>query len=56
VERLRQSGQANVILMDGQDLALILEGRVHLGDALRAKAEKASQEGIPFYPLIRIFG
>ena len=42
---------ANVILMDGADLAHILEGRVDLRDALRRKIEKAAQEGVVFTPV-----
>ena len=53
--RLREAGPANLILMDGMDLTLILERRVTLIDALRAKVDKAAQEGIIFYPLKRLF-
>lgn len=55
VQRLRESGPANLILMDGYDLTLILEGRVSLIDALQAKADKASQEGVVYYPLANFF-
>lgn len=41
----------NLILMDGQDLALILEGRVSLIEALQIKLDKAAQEGVLFYSL-----
>jgi Restriction endonuclease len=41
----------NLILTDGQDLALILEGRVSLIEALQIKLDKAAQQGILFYPL-----
>jgi hypothetical protein len=44
---------SNIVLMDGQDLALILEGQVSLIDALELKIQKAAQEGIVFYPLAR---
>lgn len=54
-QRLREAGTANLILMDGYDLALILEGRVSLIDALQAKTDKASQEGVLFYPLSNLF-
>lgn len=37
--------------MDGQDLALILEGRVSLIEALQIKLDKAAQQGVIFYPL-----
>ena len=42
---------SNIILMDGQDMSLILEGRVSLVDALAMKIDKASQEGKIFVPL-----
>lgn len=41
----------NLILMDGQDLALILEGRISLIEALQIKLDKAAQQGAIFYPL-----
>ncbi len=41
----------NLVLMDGQDLALILEGRISLREALRTKLDRAAQQGILFYPL-----
>jgi hypothetical protein len=40
-----------VILVDGQDLALIFEGMVSLADALEVKTAKAAQEGLIFFPL-----
>ena len=55
IQRLREAGSANLILMDGYDLTLILEGRVSLLDALQAKADKASQEGILFFSLALLF-
>jgi hypothetical protein len=55
VQRLRESGPANLILMDGYDLVLILEGRVNLIDALQAKTDKASQEGLIFFPVVNLF-
>ena len=42
---------SNIILMDGSDLSLILEGHVSLTDALTIKIEKAAQEGIIYVPL-----
>lgn len=45
------SSLLNLILMDGQDLALILEGRISLIEALQLKLDKAAQQGILFYPL-----
>jgi len=44
-------GLLNLVLMDGQDLALILEGRISLREALRTKLDRAAQQGILFYPL-----
>lgn len=55
VQRLREAGPANLILVDGYDLNLILEGRVSLIDALQAKAERAAQEGIIYFPLSKLF-
>jgi len=42
---------SNILLMDGSDLMLILEGRISLIDALDMKTQKAAQEGIVFFPL-----
>lgn len=55
VGRLRDAGPANLILMDGYDLNLILEGRVSLTDALQRKIDKAGQEGTIYYPLRMLF-
>lgn len=41
----------NIILMDGLDLTLILEGRLTLEKALRAKIGKAIQEGEIYFQL-----
>jgi hypothetical protein len=38
--------------MDGRDLVHILEGRTDLRDALKAKIERAAQEGIVFTPFM----
>lgn len=46
---------SNVVLMDGEDLVLILEGHVSLVDALDLKIQKATQEGIIHFPLRRRF-
>lgn len=45
----------NLVLMDGQDLALILEDRVSLREGLRLKLDRASQQGVLFYPLATHF-
>ena len=42
---------SNIVLMDGQELSLILEGRVSLVDALTMKIEKAAQEGMIYVSL-----
>ena len=55
IQRLREAGPANLILLDGYDLTLILEGRVSLTDGLQAKIDKASQEGTLFYQLSNLF-
>jgi hypothetical protein len=46
---------ANIILMDGSDIALIVEGHVSLVDALDLKVQKAAQEGIIYFPLSQRF-
>lgn len=55
VQHLREAGSPNLILMDGYDLTLILEGRVSLIDALQAKTDKASQEGLLYFSLANLF-
>jgi hypothetical protein len=42
----------NIIIVDGYDLAQILEGMVDLRDALKFKIEKAAQEGRAFVSLM----
>jgi len=42
---------SSIVLMDGADLILILEGQVSLIDALDTKINKAAREGIIFFPL-----
>ena len=51
-----RGASSNIILLDGQDLALILEGHVSLVDGLDRKIHKAAQEGIIYYPLSQRFG
>lgn len=46
---------SNIILMDGQDVSLILEGHISLVDALDLKIQKAAQEGIIYFPLAQRF-
>jgi hypothetical protein len=47
---------SNIVLFDGHDLSLILEGHVSLIDALDLKIQKAAQEGILHFPLAKRFG
>lgn len=51
VQLYRLSQEQRLVLVDGQDLALILEGRIELPDALRAKVESASVDGDPYLQL-----
>ena len=46
-DHFSESG-GNIVLMDGMDLAFILEGRIDLHEALRIKIENASRRGIAF--------
>lgn len=55
VERLRQAGPANLVLIDGYDLNLVLEGRVSLIDALQHKTDIAAQEGVVYFSLAQLF-
>lgn len=41
----------SVLIMDGQDIAVILQGLITLRQALEIKADKAAHEGRLFYPL-----
>lgn len=45
------SSLSNLILMDGQELAIILEGRVSLIEGLQIKLDKAAQQGILYHSL-----
>lgn len=51
VELYKLSHDQRLVLVDGQDLALIFESRIELPDALRAKVHAASVDGQPFLPL-----
>lgn len=42
---------SNIVLLDGSDISLILEGHISLVDALEIKTQKAAQEGIIYFPL-----
>lgn len=50
----RLSHEQRLVLVDGQDLALILERRVELPDALRAKVASASVDGEPYLRLATV--
>lgn len=52
---LTRGTSSNIVLMDGQDLMLILEGHVSLDDGLDLKIRKAAQEGIIYFPLAQRF-
>ena len=43
--RAARGSRNNLLLVDGQDLTLILEGNISLLDALDYKIQAASQEG-----------
>lgn len=45
---------SSIVLVDGRDLMLILEGHVSLVEALRLKIDKASRESEIFYSLARL--
>ena len=45
---------SNLILMDGQELAHILEGRISLIEGLQIKLDKAAQQGVLYYSLVLI--
>lgn len=51
VSEFTRGVSSNILLMDGADLSLILEGHVSLTDGLDFKIQKAAQEGIIFFPL-----
>jgi restriction endonuclease Mrr len=51
VLEMTRAVSSNIVLVDGYDLTLILEGHISLVDALELKIEKAVQEGIIFFPL-----
>jgi hypothetical protein len=55
VMEFTRASSANIVLMDGQDLSLILEGQVSLTDALQCKIAKAAQEGLIYVPLAQRF-
>ena len=46
-----ETGVKNVLLMSGDDLSLILEGRMTVGQALQLKVEEGAKKGRIFYDL-----
>lgn len=46
------NGHSNIILMTGEDLMHVLEGRINLKDALQMKIEKASQYGFVYTKIL----
>lgn len=48
-----RNSRNNLILVDGQDMITIFEGRIALADALIAKIDAAEQEGKAWHPLGR---
>lgn len=55
VKEFTRGISSNLILMDGSDINLILDGRISLIDALDMKIEKAAQEGIIYFELAKRF-
>lgn len=55
IDAVSRGGRSNLILMDGQDLALIFEGQIPLVEALGLKTKKAAQEGVVFFSLTERF-
>ncbi|MDQ3914093.1 MAG: hypothetical protein M3323_02005 [Actinomycetota bacterium] len=55
VLELTRGVSSSIVLFDGQDVTLILEGHVSLPDALAIKVEKAAQEGLIYFPLSQRF-
>lgn len=55
VLELTRGVSSNIVLVDGSDLSLILEGHISLVDALDLKIQKAAQEGILYFPLKQRF-
>lgn len=56
VSEFGRRAPANVVLVAGEDLILVLEGQVSLQDALLYKIRRAAQEGVMFAPLRERFG
>lgn len=54
VARYRQTKENRLVLLDGADLAWILEGRFDFSEALRAKVQAASIQGDPYVPIHKL--
>lgn len=54
VERYRQTKENRLVLLDGTDLAWILEGRLDFSEALRGKILAASTRGDPYVPAYKL--
>ena len=49
---IRFSGDApRMVLMTGEDLALVLSGRINFDDAMKAKVDAIVRQGEILYPL-----
>jgi len=53
VVRELETGDKNVLLMSGQDFALILEGKMTFPQALQLKVDEGAKKGHIFYDLTR---
>jgi hypothetical protein len=51
--KITHGSRNNIVLVDGQDLIGIFEGRYTLPDALTEKIDAAEQEGVAWRPLGR---
>jgi Restriction endonuclease len=51
VDLYRRPKNNRLVLLDGADVTLILEGRIDFVEALREKVRAASVQGDPFVPL-----
>jgi hypothetical protein len=55
MKALKQGTRPSIILMDGEDLAYVLQGLVDLTDLLKRKIRYAAQFGEPFFPVRQMF-
>lgn len=51
--RVARGSRINLVLVDGLDLANIIEGRISVPDALSEKIDAAEQRGVFWHPLLR---